>query len=164
MPFTPFHFGPALLVKAIASRSFSFGTFVAVQVVIDLETLYHLIRRDWPVHRELHSLVGGAAVGVALGVAVWLAGSMFVRRLPLWPAVRAEVSFMGTLVGGLVGGISHSILDGMMHRDVRPYWPFSEAPGWSGMVSVGALHLACVLSGVLGCGILWLTLKRQRAA
>lgn len=170
MPFTPFHFGPGFFLKAMAPRTFSFGTFVAVQVVIDCETLYHLIHRDWRVHRELHSLVGGAAVGVAMGIAAWLAGSMFIRRsaragsLPLWGTVRAELSLVGTLVGGVVGGTSHSILDGMMHNDVRPYWPFTESPGWLGIVSVSTLHFACLLSGVLGGGILWLAFKRRKLA
>ena len=33
-----------------------------------------------------------------------------------------------------------------------------------GIVSVDTLHLACVLSGVLGGGILWLAFKRRRLA
>jgi hypothetical protein len=38
MPVTPFHFGPSLLVKAAAPRSFSMIAFGVSQIVIDCET------------------------------------------------------------------------------------------------------------------------------
>jgi hypothetical protein len=163
MPFTPFHFGPGLLVKAIAPRAFSLATFVATQVVIDLESVYHLVRQNWPVHRQLHSLFGATIVGLAVGLAAWVAGAALRGRFRAAPPAHAEVSLVGTISGGVVGGISHSILDGMMHGDVRPYWPLSDAPGWGGIVSVGSLHLACVLTGVLGGIILWLSWRRRLA-
>ena len=34
MPFTPFHFGPGLLGKGLAPRSYSWSAFVAINVVI----------------------------------------------------------------------------------------------------------------------------------
>src|SRR5215471_21806895 len=70
MPFTPFHFGPGLAAKAALPSRVSFTAFVATQVIIDFETLYHLVRVQWPVHRQLHSLVGGSAVGLAVAAGV----------------------------------------------------------------------------------------------
>jgi len=49
MPFTPYHFGPGLFVKGLAARWFSWIAFVAVQVVIDCETLYYLERPEYPI-------------------------------------------------------------------------------------------------------------------
>ena len=59
MPFTPLHFGPGLLLKAAAPRHVSFTAFVASQVLIDLESLYNILRGAWPVHRELHTFAFG---------------------------------------------------------------------------------------------------------
>lgn len=42
MPLTPSHFGPALLVKSLAPRRFSWGAFIAATVVIDCETAYNI--------------------------------------------------------------------------------------------------------------------------
>jgi hypothetical protein len=164
MPFTPFHFGPGLLLEAVAPRAFSLVTFIIVQVLIDFETLYFLLRREWPVHRVLHTLVGGTVLGLAVGGAAWMVGSGLVARSGpaglgrfLQRTVRAEVSLLGTLLEGAIGGASHSVLDGMMHADVRPYWPFSSSPGWMGLIRVDVLHSACALAGVLGVVALWLT-------
>jgi len=48
MPLTPFHFGPAAAIKAIAPAHFSFTVFCYSQVVIDLETGFHLLRGEYP--------------------------------------------------------------------------------------------------------------------
>ena len=165
MPFTPFHFGPALLLKGTVPRAFSLATFIAVQVVIDFETLYYLVRQEWPIHRTLHTLVGGTCAGILVAGIGWLVGRIFDAR---WrrsglraSALRAEGSFAGTMLGGVLGGASHSVLDGMMHVDVRPYWPFSDSPGALGVVSLGMLHMGCVAAGVLGLGLLWLRSARR---
>ena len=148
MPFTPFHFGPGLLLKSVAPARVSFTAFCAAQVLIDLESAYHLFRGDWPVHRELHSLLSAAAVGIMAGSGTWLAGSWIVptRR----EALDAEVQWRPALLGGTAGGASHPLLDGIMHSDVRPFWPFSTANPPLDVMSLTWLHGACVAAGVLG--------------
>ena len=88
MPITPFHFGPGLLVKGLAPRAFSLTTFVAAQIVIDFESLYHLVRRDWPVHRTMHTLVGGTTVGIAVAVAILIV-SRWTRLAPARSITRS---------------------------------------------------------------------------
>ena len=134
MSFTPFHFGPGLLLKGIAGRSFSWTAFVATQVVIDCETLYYLVRHEHPVHRTLHTTPGATLAGVAtalavLGLRVLLesqANGTSVLTDFKRPSIRSEVSGLGTLAGGLAGGASHPLLDGMMHRDIRTFRPWTE--------------------------------------
>lgn len=43
MPFTPFHFGVGVAAKAALARRFSLIVFVALQIVIDFESLYNLV-------------------------------------------------------------------------------------------------------------------------
>jgi len=155
---TPFHFGVGLLAKGLVPRAVSFSAFVASQVVIDCESAYHLfVAREWPVHRTAHTLAVAVPLGTTVGIAVWLAGRRGSRRegmlgseLGLWPCV----------VGGLLGGATHPLLDGMMHGDVQPFMPFAPGNPLLGLVSLASLHLACVAAGVLGGLLLLLRMRR----
>ena len=128
MPFTPFHFGPGLLAKSVVPRWFSLSAFAASQVVIDIESLYWLMRDEWPVHRVLHTFLGGALVGLAVTVGVTVAGGSFAdRRLRERSGLAGEARFGPAVAGGLAGGLSHSVLDGIMHADIRPFRPLTLA-------------------------------------
>jgi hypothetical protein len=162
MPFTPFHLGPGLLAKAVAPRYVSFTAFAASQVVIDFETLYHLVRHDWPVHRVMHTVLGGTAGGLESGLAVAATGPLLLRlgsaRLASLTEsqrsrILSEVSLGGALAGGVIGGISHSLLDSMVHADVRPFWPLADGTLF-GMIGAGGVHVGCVVAGVVGLGLL----------
>ncbi len=85
MPFTPFHFGPGLLAKSVLPRHYSWTAFVVSQVVIDCETLYYLVQRAYPVHRTLHTFLGGTLAGLATGVHpsgkdVWAIGCIAIKQ------------------------------------------------------------------------------------
>ncbi|HET9325357.1 MAG TPA: metal-dependent hydrolase [Candidatus Eisenbacteria bacterium] len=157
MPFTPYHFGVGLAAKAAAAPRFSWVAFCAAQVVIDCETLYYLSRHEHPVHRFFHSLLGAGMAGAAVSVA--LIGLL--RALPWLEApaghngwrsrvLRSELSPAGVWAGGLFGGLSHPLLDGMMHSDVRPFLPWSSSNPLLGMIDVEMLHQLCLLAGALG--------------
>lgn len=160
MPFTPFHLGPGLLAKSVAPRHFSWTAFAAAQVVIDLETLYFLSRRTYPVHRFLHTLPGAAAAGLFAAAALIIAREALGRGLRgrLDRAdyrLAAEGSTAGILAGALVGGLPHPLLDGLMHADVRAFAPFSQARPLLGLVSLGGLHVRCFFLAVVGAVVLW---------
>jgi membrane-bound metal-dependent hydrolase YbcI (DUF457 family) len=160
MPFTPFHFGPAAVVKALIPRSFSLTAFVASQVLIDLESGYHLLRHEWPVHRVAHTLPVATAIGVLSGTLVYVAGRWF--RPSARVEAHAELRPLAAHVGGLVGGLSHPLLDGIMHADIRPFWPISDANPLLGTVDLMTLHVACLASGVVGIGLLAARLLARR--
>jgi hypothetical protein len=167
MPFTPFHLGAGLGAKGAAAPAFSWTAFCAAQVVIDCESLYHIVRRDYPVHRFFHSFVGAGLAGTAASAGIFLLLHLVGRTGSLlederWrriPAFRGEVAPLGVWSGGVLGGLSHTVLDGMMHRDVRPFMPWSDGNPFLGIVSVGTLHLLCVSAAMLGA--LGLTLWKR---
>lgn len=153
MPFTPFHFGPGVLFKSLAPSRFSLATYVATQIAIDLESLYFLMQPHGEVHRAAHSLWGSALVGVLVayatvfGVERWRGGTA--RRMPF-------------VVGGLVGGLSHSLLDSIMHDDVRLLWPSMVLRGPTGLVTIAELHLlsyGCAAIGVVVLAARWVRRK-----
>ena len=170
MPVTPFHFGPGLALKGSAAPVFSWSAFAAAQVLIDCETLYYLMQREYPVHRFFHSFVGATAAGLVAGVgflivvrasAVAFPGP-FATLVGSSSSARGEISTLGVLVGGLTGGLSHPLLDGIMHPDVRPFLPWSDSNPFLGLVGLAPLHLICVAAALIGviCLTFW---KRRRS-
>jgi Domain of unknown function (DUF4184) len=171
MPFTPYHFGPGLLIKGIAARWYSWTAFIAVQVVIDCETLYYLSRQEYPLHRKLHTFVGATVAGVATAAALvgikWLArraapqlvDSMRIGR----SSIEGEISTVGLLVGGIVGGVSHPLLDGPMHMDIKPFLPWTDKNPLLGVIGVEALHIGCEIAGVIGLVLvgIWLYVENR---
>ena len=153
MPFTPFHFGPGLLFKSISPARFSFTAFVATQVVIDFETLYFLVRQEWPVHRFLHSVPGSLLAGLVTWVLVRAAGALLLRTLASPAALIEDLKPVSVAIGCGIGGVSHAVLDNVMHDDSRLLYPI-ETPGLQGLVGLEALHIACVASGVVAMMLL----------
>ena len=159
MPVTPFHLGVGLLGKGIAPGRVSFSAFVASQVVIDCETAYFLlVAHQWPVHRWAHTFAVGTPLGLLVGMAVWSAG-LLVRRKYLHLDSH-ELRLLPCIAGGLLGGASHPLLDGIMHADIRPLRPFLETNPFLGALAISQLHIACIVAATLGAGLL--VARRQR--
>jgi membrane-bound metal-dependent hydrolase YbcI (DUF457 family) len=75
------------------------------------------------------------------------------RYLPIrWP-----VAWMSALVGTY----SHIVLDSIMHRDLKPLYPFSQANALLGLMSIEALHGLCIGSGLIGAVIFWMWERRN---
>lgn len=149
MPVTPFHFGPGLLLHAVAPRLISFTAFVAANVVIDLESAYFLITGGMPVHRTLHTFAVAPIVGIAVGWLVHLVWHPLEQRFAL-----RVLTLRAALFGGMLGGVTHAVLDSIMHGDMRPMWPVSSANPILGSIDLQSLHLLCVVSGLIGLVVL----------
>lgn len=153
MPFTPFHFGVGIAAKAALSRRFSLSVFVALQVITDLESLYNLVCKRYPVHRFLHTFVGATLLAVLssaliFGIVLWWQARSNRRTQP------ASRLFVALLATALFATWSHVVLDGIMHPDVMPFWPATDFNPFLLIVGVGALHLTCLVLGFFGLLIL----------
>jgi membrane-bound metal-dependent hydrolase YbcI (DUF457 family) len=138
MPFTPFHFGPGGAIHALAPRHISFIAFAAANVLVDVEPLYYLLTGQDPLHRFFHTYVGVTLV-IAATVLRW-----------------RELTLGQVIAGAAAGGWSHIVLDSIMHADIRPLAPFSQANPLYLVVSIDALHDFCLGTGatalvLLGC-------------
>ena len=151
MPITPFHMGPALVLKAAARERFSLVVFGLSQVAIDVEPGLGLVRGSPVLHGPSHTFVGATAIGAACAV---LGRPLAERLLALWCGRSVRVSRGAAWAGAFVGTYSHIILDGMMHLDMRPFAPFGDANPMLGALSVPAIYLLCVASGVVGAAVL----------
>lgn len=119
MPFTPFHMGPGLAVKAVAGRHFSLMLFGFSQVAIDIEPLVHIIRGDDVLHGFTHTYVGATLVAV---VALFPGRPLCQFLLTYWaPSPDSRflqwlrgpkvISWPAAIAGAFVGTYSHVFLD-----------------------------------------------------
>jgi len=120
--------------------------------VIDVEPLVFILRQDPPLHRFFHTIVGALVVAVASTALIlslrWLVCRRYADQQRRWPSSGAVA------MGALLGTLSHVALDSLMHRDLRPFAPWSEANPLLGLVSHDALHLGCLVSGALGAAVI----------
>lgn len=153
MPFTPFHFGPGLLIKSLIPGRFSLTTFVLANVAMDVEPLYHILRDDTQLHGFTHTLLGSGFIGVGTA----LAGTITIRQA--WRLYERGYSNAGSpfhitweqaWLGALLGTFSHLLLDGLMHADMHPFAPFTETNPLLEISWTQNVYLGCVLAGMLG--------------
>ncbi len=156
MPITPFHFGPGALFKVLAPRHFSWICFALANILIDLEPVTLFLLIGDPAHPWLHTLPGALAVAAVAAIfgrkpceallAFW--NRQLSPAQARWLAVAPGISRSAAWTGALAGTLSHLALDTVMHADVEALWPLVHGNPWRGVISLEALHLACVMAGV----------------
>lgn len=138
---------------------------MAANVLIDLEVLYYLSRNEPPFHRYLHTYIGGLAMGLLAGLVMFGIVQVIRRVLPAdsrWGERLAQTPKMKllwqSLLAGIIGGVSHILLDSLMHEEMNPFWPLAQGNGLAGMISIPALHITLAAIGFFGL-IFWLLLR-----
>jgi len=146
MPLTPFHLAPALAAKSLWPRWTGLLPFASVQVVMDVEPALRLALGIWPPHGLLHSAAGGILAGLISAAAA--------RRIS-----RAS-SWRVALTSGVLGGLSHVVLDAIVHPDVMPFWPWSSVNPLFVAGSFWLMHWA--LAALTLLALLGLTARGRR--
>lgn len=176
MPFTPFHMGPGVALKALAGPRFSVLIFGFAQVLIDVEPLVRILRGDVVLHGATHTYLGAlviAGVAAVLGRPLAQAGLTRWRRAANLPRCARpdgprQLTWGTTVGSALVGTLSHVALDSVMHADMAPLAPVAPSNDLLGVLSLRALHLGCVAAGALGAMVLVVAClarpRRERAA
>ena len=165
MPITPWHIGPGLAMKAAAGRRTSLGVFAVAQGMMDVEVVVRILTRTPPIHGYSTTLVGGAVIAAA-AVGLTVPTMRVVQRLA-GDRGRVWLTWWAAWAGAIVGTMSHVVLDSIMHRDVRPFWPMTD---WSPIYQVidnDALHALCFWSGaagLIGWAMVWGWRKKAEKA
>lgn len=164
MPFTPFHLGPGIFGKSIATSWFSFTIFGLSQVIIDLEPLIRMLAKDSLLHGFTHSYAGATLLlfpTVVLGkplceglLRYW--NRYFTGWAAKWLQVAPQISLRVSLFSAALGLYSHVLLDSMMHADMQPWQPFSTSNALLGLLPIPWIYLLCAVVGVVG-GMILLT-------
>lgn len=155
MPLTPFHFGPGALLTSAAPTRISFLAFCATNVVVDVEPGYYLLQQEPPWHRFMHTLVG-ASLAIAVTIVLALLALHLARRVRLPNSFDWQSLTAGPVVlGAVLGGYSHVLLDALKHADVQPFAPWSTANPAYDLLSLSVLHGICVACAGVALIVLW---------
>ncbi|MFX0169163.1 MAG: metal-dependent hydrolase [Candidatus Hodarchaeota archaeon] len=143
MPFTPFHFGPSLLVGLLVFPLLYIPAFLLGSVIVDVEPLVFLLL-GLPVRHTFFHTFAGATIAALLGSLLLfpfrgiLGDLMKIFRLPQ-PTTRAKLT-----LATLLGTYSHVILDAFLYPEMQPFWPLLGNP---------FLYLASSSTVLLFCGV-----------
>lgn len=148
MPFTPLHMGPGLLLKSLLQGSFSLMVFGWAQILMDVEPLVAMIRGEGVLHGASHTWAGALLIGGVAALSGKPAAVLGLRLFRL--ASHLPLSWPVAFASAWIGTFSHVLLDGVMHADMQPLRPFTDGNGLLCLVSVGHLHLFCLVTGALG--------------
>lgn len=154
MPFTPFHFGPALGFGLPLRKYIHVPTFILANVILDVEpflVLYYGL--NYPLHGYLHTLVIAFFVGLSLGYVAFI----FERLLrPIYRMLILESSdnmnLKSFVLAGVLGTMLHVLLDSPLYTDVRPFFPLTVNPLYNPSLSL-EIYILCFWMGVFG--IIW---------
>ncbi|MCA9040035.1 MAG: hypothetical protein KDA65_06810 [Planctomycetaceae bacterium] len=158
MPFTPYHMGPAFPVKGASGARFSLLLYGYTQVLMDIEALYRILNHEPELHGFSHTFIGATLIGaVALVtgkplVEFWL--KCWNRLINITHAeqflVVEKIHWKAALSTVAIGSWLHIVLDAIMHHDVHPFAPFSEANPFLRIIDVRELHLFCITTALFG--------------
>jgi len=153
MPFTPFHFGPGLAIKGLIPNQFSLTTFALANVVMDIEPAYRMWRIQTPLHGFSHTLTG--ALVIAAGTALLGRYAInhawrYYQRLTSEGDVTFSITPLQAWLSALLATGSHLLLDAVMHEDIHPFAPLTDANPLLMTEWMLQLHLACILAAMFG--------------
>lgn len=142
MPLTPLHFGLLAPINHFAPGKISNTSFILTNLWIDAPSIVYALF-------GLGSIYHGAGTHSFLSVLIFgMIIGLFGFRSRSW------------MYGAILGGISHVLLDMVVHADMEPFYPLTGNPGYLGWMDVVSLALIpfCVwliaqyVSGILGWG------------
>jgi len=145
--------------------------FAIAQIAIDLESARAIFLHSSLLHGPLHSFLGATLAGLfaaVIGRHVFNALNPVLRTflrqiegIPTWLVEEVvPITWAAALIGGAVGGMSHVLLDAIIHPDVSPFWPFLSSNPFLTDGSFYPMHYACALLGLVG-SLAWLALARH---
>ncbi|WP_185836490.1 metal-dependent hydrolase [Candidatus Korarchaeum cryptofilum] len=132
-------------------------TLLVASVAPDIEPfLVILLGLNYPLHGYLHTFLAAIPYGVLIGYAM----SLLERPLsPLYRSLLLEdrVSESSFLLAGVIGTLSHVLLDSPLYGDIRPFYPIEENPLYNPSLPI---HEFCVLTLLIGALMYLIILMR----
>jgi membrane-bound metal-dependent hydrolase YbcI (DUF457 family) len=147
MPFTPFHFGPSILIGLIFFPLLYMPAILFGSVIVDLEPLSFLLLGLPVLHLFFHTFLGATISALILAFFVYLLRGFLGEIMTAFqlPQIAAPLNIT---FAALLGAYSHILLDAFLYPEMQPFWPLLGNP-FLGLVSSSTVYLFCVLCFVL---------------
>jgi O-methyltransferase involved in polyketide biosynthesis len=147
MPFTPFHWGPGLLVGLLCFPLLDLPVFLVAVVVVDLEPLALLLLAEPVLHAFFHSYLGATLAGLAVVPLAYLLREFLGWLLRLF-GLEQSTSLPKIVVTAVAGTNFHVFLDAFLYAEMHPLFPLLGNP-FFGVFSSGQVYFACIVSFVI---------------
>lgn len=157
MPFTPFHMGPGIVIKAVLQGSFSLMVFGWAQIVMDIQPLIVLLSGEGHLHGFSHTYIGATLIATFSALSGKYLSEVGLFVLGINREWNVNIAWWVAFLSAAIGTFSHVLLDSIMHADVEPFAPFIFSNLFLGLISVSALHKFCLYSGLIG-GLLYFSI------
>ena len=158
MPFTPFHMGPGIAIKAVLQGSFSLMVFGWTQIVMDIQPLIVMLAGEGHLHGFSHTFIGATLIAIFSALSGKYLSELGLFVLGIDRQRQVNIAWWVAFVSAAIGSFSHVVLDGIMHGDVQPFYPFTLENPLLRVISVSALHKVCFYSGLVGAVVYYLVL------
>ena len=158
MPFTPFHMGPGIVVKALLQSSFSLMVFGWAQIVMDIQPLIVMISGEGHLHGFSHTYIGAFLLAIFSAISGKYLSEIGLFFLGLNPNWQVKIAWWVCFLSSFKGTFSHVLLDSIMHSDVEPFFPLTKENIFVGLISIQALHKVCLYSSLVGA-VLYFTIR-----
>lgn len=162
MPFTPFHMGPGIFVKAILQSSFSLMVFGWTQIVMDIQPLIVMLSGQGHLHGFTHTYIGATLIAVFSAISGKYLSELGLKLLNIPIPNSGKIFWWVSFLSAFIGSYSHVLLDSVMHSDVEPFFPISLSNPLFHYFSVTALHKFCLYSGLAGAAIYYFISLKQK--
>ena len=157
--------GAALIAKPGLNRNFSVITFGIAQIAMDIEPGVGMLTGADVLHGPTHTVLGALVIAYLVTL---IAPNICDYLLREWNKevthhglpwlVQSKTSKTAMTVGAFFGTLSHVALDSLMHHDIHPLAPFSQANPLMGLVSHDAVYQLCAIAGVAGA-VAWVAMQ-----
>ncbi|KXH76986.1 MAG: hypothetical protein AM326_06010 [Candidatus Thorarchaeota archaeon SMTZ-45] len=149
MPFTPFHFGPALFIGVLLFPYIDFATIMIASVILDLEPLAVIIfDMQMPLHAFFHTYLGATIVAILLSFGIYPLRKYF-NELVSFFGLKQKSSFRHILPASIIGTYSHVFLDSFLYIEMNPFFPIIGNP-FVDLIAGGLVYNLCFSLGFLG--------------
>ena len=149
MPFTPYHFGPALLIGVLLFPFIDFATVIVASVILDLEPLAVIFfNLPGPLHAFFHTYLGATIVAIVLSICIY-PFRKYLNEIVSFFGLKQESSFRHIVPASLIGTYSHVLLDSFLYGEMNPFFPLLGNP-FVGFLAGGFVYTLCLVLGLVG--------------
>ncbi len=161
--------GAALIIKPASGNRFSLLTFAVAQIAMDIEPGVGMLVGSEVLHGPSHT-IGGAFLIACLVVLIspWICDQLLrrynhevIHYKQYWLLEPEFVTRTALVTGAFFGTFSHIVLDSLMHHDIHPLAPFSNANPLIGLIPHDGVYQLCAVLSAVGV-VLWLVSKWAR--
>ncbi|MHA1390557.1 MAG: hypothetical protein ACTSR9_19245, partial [Candidatus Thorarchaeota archaeon] len=147
MPFTPYHFGPGLLLGVALFPFIDISTVMVASVILDIEPILVLmLNLPLPLHGFLHSYLGATAIAFILTFALYpMIG--FLNKIVALFGLHQESSLRHILPASLIGTYAHVFLDSFIYLEMNPFFPLIGNP-FIGVIPAIFVYSSCIYLGL----------------